>query len=334
MNNPLKIEIPSILQPTPRPVPRVWGGDRLRSLRHLSGTDGVPLGESWEIFDRGEGRSVSFRHQGACFDLCELLKTDPAKILGRASVDALGRFPLMVKLLDAAHNLSLQLHPSREEGIARGFGDQGKDEAWVVLDAKPGAEVMIGFQEGISPKTFFGALDRGEDPTPLLRKLEAKPGDVFMIPAGTVHSLGSGLLIYELQENSDLTFRVHDWGRLGLDGKLRKLHLEEARRTRLSVPSDPRIRPVPLGRGLSKLVETEGFRLFRWELAGEEDLWGEGRFAILSVTEGELEAHWEDGCARFAKGESGLLLGGVPKVHLIPNGTCTILLSRPGSEGR
>ncbi len=332
MNNPLKIEIPSILQPTPRPVPRVWGGNRLRSFRNLSGAPGVPLGESWEIFDRGEGCSVDFSLQGERYALSELLEMDPGKILGNASLDSLGRFPLMVKILDAAQNLSLQLHPGRKEGFDRGFGDQGKDEVWVVLEAKPGAEVMIGFRDGVSPESFFEALKREEDPTPLLRRLEAKPGDVFIIPAGTVHSLGSGLLIYELQENSDLTFRVHDWGRLGLDGKLRKLHLNEARNTQFSPPCDPRICPTSLGRGLSKLVETEGFRLFRWELAGEEDLLGEGSFAILSVIEGEVEAHWDHGEVHFAEGESGLLLGELPKVHLIPNGTCTILLSRPGTQ--
>ncbi len=331
MNNPVKIEIPSILQPTPQPVPRVWGGNRLKSFRKLCGIPGVPLGESWEIYDRGEGRSVSFLNNGA--SLSELLKADPKKILGEASLDALGRFPLMIKLLDAAKSLSLQLHPAREEGVARGFGDQGKDEAWVVLEAEPGAEVMIGFQDGVHADTFFHALDRGEDPTPLLRRLEAKPGDVFMIPAGTVHSLGSGLLVYELQDNSDLTFRVHDWGRLGLDGKPRKLHLEEARNTHFSEPFDPRIYPMGLGRGLSKLVETKRFRLFRWELRQEEVFALEGVFSILSLVKGELDVHWNHGKVHLAAGDSGLILGSLPKVHLIPEGPCTILLSRPSSQG-
>jgi mannose-6-phosphate isomerase len=255
-------------------------------------------------------------------------------ILGNGSLDALGRFPLIVKILDAAQNLSLQLHPSREEGIERGFGDQGKDEAWVVLEAEQGAEVMIGFQDGVTPGSFFEALEKGEDPSPFLRRLEAKPGDVFIIPAGTVHSLGSGLLIYELQENSDLTFRVHDWGRLGLDGKPRKLHLEEARGTHFSGIIDPRVHPIFLEEGLSKLVETEGFRLFRWELSRAEDLFSEGAFAIITVVQGELEACWAHGQICLEGGDSGLILGGVEKVHLIPHGTCTILLSRPGSLGR
>ncbi|HHI81187.1 MAG TPA: mannose-6-phosphate isomerase [Planctomycetes bacterium] len=262
----------------------------------------------------------------------ELLLAEPSRVLGRADLDALGRFPLMVKILDAAQNLSLQLHPSRLAGVERGFGDQGKDEVWVVLDAQPGAEVMIGLGDGVSPQGFFEALERGEDPSSLLRRLQAKPGDVFIIPAGTVHSLGSGLLIYELQENSDLTFRVHDWGRLGLDGKPRKLHLQEARETPLSDLADPRVVPRDLGEGLSLLVETEGFRLFRWELPDAVDLWTEGAFVILSVIQGGVEVLGDQGRLNLGEGETGLIPGGTQKVHLNPRGTCTILLSRPGAS--
>ncbi len=206
--------------------PRAWGGDTLRRFGK-SIESGAPTGESWELADLPEsiedGRS---RIEGGPHDgqtLRSLIEADPEGILGRAEPGPDGGFPLLVKLLDARDNLSVQLHPSAD--YAREHPDSFlKTEAWVILDAEPGARIYAGIQEHVDQTGFKSALDSGEVKDILVSDI-VEPGDCVFLESGLCHALGAGILAAEIQTPSDTTFRVWDWNRNDPD---RKLHIEQA----------------------------------------------------------------------------------------------------------
>ena len=219
---------------------RVWGGRRLaRYGRRLP--EGVSIGESWEIAGFPEGGSVVERGPYRGQPLGDLAHSHAVELVG--DVAALpGVFPLLVKLLDATTCLSVQLHPGDDEARAlEGGGAQknGKTEAWLILEADPGAEIIHGLAPGVEPQAFFermeglrgGRLPAAEERT-LFRWVPVRPGDVVFVPAGTVHALGSGVVLAEVQQASDITYRIYDWGRRDDRGRSRELHVEKARRVR------------------------------------------------------------------------------------------------------
>lgn len=195
----------------PRFVPKPWGGRRIESVlgRELPGTG--PIGETWEVYDRADGSSevVGGAHDGE--RLSELRGPRP--------------YPLLFKILDASRTLSVQVHPDAE--TAAELGGEPKTECWFILHAEPGARIYRGLQDGVTESDVERALDRGTVGE-LLHSFEVSGGDTVFVPAGTVHTIGEGIVLAEVQHNSDTTYRLHDWGRLGLDGKPRKLHVEQA----------------------------------------------------------------------------------------------------------
>jgi mannose-6-phosphate isomerase len=208
---------------TPLYQHRVWGGRALESAlgRHLPAG---PVGESWEMVDRPDAQSRVADGDLAGMDLHSLWGAHGSEIFGlrRASSP---RFPLLLKLLDARESLSVQVHPSGE-GASGGLGEP-KTEWWYVLDASPGAAVYAGFRQGSTQARVERALETGELEC-LLHKIPVQTGDSFFVPAGRIHAIGGGCLIAEVQQNSDTTFRVFDWNRIGSDGMRRELHLKES----------------------------------------------------------------------------------------------------------
>jgi mannose-6-phosphate isomerase len=172
-------------------------------------------------------------------------------------------FPLLVKLLDAAATLSVQLHPGEESAREiEGEGARGKSEVWIVLEAGPGSRVVHGLAASVEPERFFTRMEalRGErlpvdEEAQWLRWVEVREGDVVFVPAGTVHALGEGLVVVEFQESSDLTYRIHDWGRRDAAGRLRDLHFEKARRVPMASPL-----PCPVA-NVFDLARSRGERL-------------------------------------------------------------------------
>lgn len=203
---------------------RVWGG---RTLEHRLGRDlpiGKVIGESWEIVDRPEENS---RVAGGDFDgwtLRELLQKESARIMG-PSFDPSRPFPILVKLLDCRERLSLQVHPPA--AIAPSLGGEPKNENWYILDADPGAAVLAGLTPGTTREAFEKAL-QDECLEPLVCRLPTAPGDSLFVESGRLHAIDAGNLILEIQQNSDTTYRVYDWGRVGLDGQPRRLHIDES----------------------------------------------------------------------------------------------------------
>ena len=204
----------------------VWGGHKLQVLKGLP-HDNRRLGESWEISDVPTSQSVVAEGPLAGKTLNELVGRYGPSLMGRHIFEADGRsFPLLVKFIDAQDDLSIQVHPN--DALAKERHNKlGKTEMWYVMDAEPGATLLAGFKEKITRKEYRRRVADGSI-VDVLARHEVHPGDVFFIPAGRVHAICSGILLCEIQQSSDVTYRLFDYHRLGLDGKPRQLHTDEA----------------------------------------------------------------------------------------------------------
>ncbi len=228
----------------PRYRDYVWGG---RNLARVLGRDLPPgvVAESWEVSAHPTAPTMADRGPLRGRTLRELAAEHGAALVGRNAERACGpgRFPLLVKLLDAAQPLSVQVHPDDARAALRGDGELGKTEMWHVLHADPGAEVVLGLRDG----TDEGALRRACADGRIeehLNRAAVKAGDSILVPAGTVHAILGGAVLLEIQQDSDVTYRLHDWGRIGADGQPRPLHLEEAMEAIDFAGPPPRVRPL------------------------------------------------------------------------------------------
>lgn len=206
--------------------PIVWGGHRLREIKGLEPGD-EPIGESWEVSAVPGKESVVGNGELKGRNLRELTSEYGAALLGQSVFDRYGtEFPMLVKLIDAEHDLSIQVHPNDELAMKR-HGCMGKTEMWYVVDAKPGTYLYAGFAKSITGEEYRRRVEDGTI-CDVLAKHNIRPGDAFFIPAGRVHAICGGALIAEVQQSSDITYRIYDYGRMGMDGKPRELHTELA----------------------------------------------------------------------------------------------------------
>jgi len=203
---------------------RVWGGRNLERLYGKKLPAGAVIGESWEISDRPGDVSVIKNGPLAGKDLHWLVENHRADLLGDAKLEA-GRFPLLIKLLDARDVLSLQVHPPATKA-AELRGDP-KTEMWFIAEADPGAQLYAGLKRGVTRTEFERKIKDGSV-AECFHRVPVKAGDAMFLPSGRVHAIGAGLVIFEIQQNSDTTYRVFDWNRVGLDGKPRELHVTQS----------------------------------------------------------------------------------------------------------
>lgn len=204
----------------------VWGGKKLTKWKQLPAHE-QPVGESWEVSCVPQSVSVIANGEAKGMDLGTYIAQQPAEVLGKGVAKAYdNQLPLLVKFIDAKRNLSIQVHPN-DEMAARLFHKKGKSEMWYVISAEPGAYLYAGFKTAINAQEYRRLIAEG-DITTVLAKHRVHPGDVFYIPAGRVHAIGEGIVLAEIQQSSDLTFRIYDYGRLGMDGKPRELHTDLA----------------------------------------------------------------------------------------------------------
>jgi mannose-6-phosphate isomerase len=214
----------SPLQFIPLYKERPWGGATLHGWGARTPPSGKKIGESWELCDRPEDQSAVAHGPHAGKTLRWLLDNHGGEILG-GRFDPAKPFPLLIKLLDCRERLSLQVHPPQHAaGKLRG---EPKTESWFILKADPGATLMAGLKRGVTRDAFEAAL-KTHKLEPLVHHFPVKTGDYIFIPSGRIHAIGGGLLILEIQQNSDTTYRVYDWGRVGLDGKPREMHIRES----------------------------------------------------------------------------------------------------------
>ena len=215
---------PFLLSPAAKDY--IWGGTRLREEynKHI---DVTPLAETWECSTHPDGPSRVASGAFAGEKLVDVLRAHPEFIGTHPKTDGEGGLPVLIKFIDAARDLSVQVHPSDEYARTHEHGQLGKTEMWYVLEAAPGASLVYGFRQDLTRPMLAASL---EDDTveQYLQKVEIHRGDVFMIESGTVHAIGAGAMIVEIQESSNLTYRMYDYHRLGKDGKPRELHIAKA----------------------------------------------------------------------------------------------------------
>ena len=264
----------------------LWGGRRLGTVLGKAIGDRHDYAESWEVADHGRDQSLVASGPLSGMPLTRLVAWRGRELLGRHA--PLPRFPLLFKFLDCHQNLSVQVHPDDEAAAGLDPPDLGKTEAWLILDALPGSRVYAGLRPGVDRRALESAVRQGRAEQ-CLHSFEPRVGDCIFIPAGTLHALGAGLLVAEIQQASDTTYRLFDWNRVGPDGQPRPLHVEQALAA-IDYSAGPVVaqRPQPAERPfVERLVACDKFVLDRWTIDALQPLGGDDRCHILSVLEGE-----------------------------------------------
>jgi len=266
---------------------KVWGGRRLETVMHKSLPTSEPYGESWELYDT----STVANGPLAGRTLGDVLAETGHDLIGPDSDPAEG-FPLLAKFLDANEWLSVQVHPNDAQAKQLEGEPRGKNEAWYVLSAEPGARLVLGVRPGTPAAELAQAARRGQLDG-LLIYAEVSAGDVLTMDAGTVHALGPGIVVYEIQQASDTTYRLYDWGRMGLDGKPRELHVEKGVAVANTQSLPPIKHTAASTEPLIEIVRTPYFVTLLHRLAKDKveltTQEGKPRFHALSCIEGEAE---------------------------------------------
>lgn len=302
----------------------LWGGRQLGTVLNKPIGDGPTYAESWEVVDHGDDQSVVANGQLAGKILQQVAQQYGEELYGCHHPQK--QFPLLFKYLDAKRTLSVQVHPNDQQGALLDPPDLGKTEAWVVLAAEPGSLIYAGLKPGVDRSTLAKAIEQGTSDQ-CLHAFEPQVGDCVFIEAGTVHALGEGLMIAEIQQASNTTFRLFDWNRLDADGNARPLHIEQSLATinysRGAVEAQT---PQPTEvEGVTRLVECDKFVLDRATRSSKLTLDLGQRFHVISVIEGSLLLGCSDEQMPVATGETILVPACCEQVALTPQGECTWL---------
>jgi mannose-6-phosphate isomerase len=288
----------------------IWGGDALRTRFGRPLPAGMRVGESWEVSGAGADQSEVAQGPLAGTTIERLAAEAPRELLGEKA--AAGRFPLLFKIIDARQRLSVQVHPDDDQALEHGWGTSGKTECWFVIDAQENARIIAGFREEVTPERICRAIE-AESLDLLLNAVPVKRGDALFMPAGTVHAVMEGVVLYEAQEASDTTLRLYDWGRKGADGRSRPLHLREALSVVDMKPHDyGPLPPVVVDEGGCRHFFHSACRYFALErcvYTQEADiaLSPKGSFRVLTVIQGTVRLRYEAGSTDVASGATVLL---------------------------
>jgi len=302
----------------------IWGGRRLETVLGKPLPPGDDYAESWEVVDHGQDQSVVAHGplQGA--SLGDLVGERGEELLGGGAPR--GRFPLLFKFLDANRTLSVQVHPNDEQAAHLDPPDYGKTEAWVILAAEPGSVIYSGLKRGFDRPALEREIARGATEL-CLHKFEPKVGDCLFIPAGTVHALGGGLVVAEIQQSSDTTFRLYDWNRTGADGKPRALHVEQALEViDFDAGPVPPVEPQPTNSGhIVRLVSCDKFVMDRWRFDQPQTLETSGGFHLLAVLAGAVELEADPSGQPLRAGQTTLAPAAIERLDLNPTEPTTLL---------
>ncbi len=304
----------------------VWGGRKLATVLRKPIGEGSEYAESWEISDHRLDVSRVVDGPLAGSTLRDLVRSHGECLFGPA-VGLRDQFPLLVKFIDARQDLSVQVHPDDDLG-RRLANDNGKTETWVVINADPGSKIYAGLKPGTTRRSMALAIEDGTVET-LLHSFEAKAGDCILIPAGTVHAIGAGVVLAEFQQMSDATFRLHDWNRVGLDGKPRPLHIAESLESINfdAGPISPMLTTVEpcLGGARERLARSEYFALERLTLLGPTTIGEDDRFTIVLGVDGEVKVRSGEMTATLGLGQTLLLPASIGPCEVTPRGSATLL---------
>ncbi|MBQ3162492.1 MAG: class I mannose-6-phosphate isomerase [Oscillospiraceae bacterium] len=282
----------------------LWGGTRLRD-DFGKDCDYDKVAESWELSCHKDGNSVVANGEHAGKTLAQYIETEGKAVLG-TNCGRFEQFPILIKLIDAKDNLSVQVHPNNEYA-QRVEGEYGKTEMWYIVDCDEGAELLYGFKKEVS-KDEFAARIKDNTLLEITKSVPVKKGDVFFIEAGTLHAIGKGILIAEIQQNSNTTYRIYDYGRVGADGKPRELHIDKAVEVTDLCPA----KPYPVTEAFEEngavkrlLSKCEYFTVYSVDVAEKASFNAdETSFHNVLILEGNAELVCGDTTLALKKGDS------------------------------
>ena len=302
----------------------LWGGRRLGTMLGKAIGDGDDYAESWEIVDHGADQSIVATGPLKGHTLGELVVNHGDELFGRNSPQQ--QFPLLFKFLDCNRTLSVQVHPNDDQGAKLDPPDLGKTEAWVVLAAEKGSKIYAGLRPGVTREVLNTSIAAGTCDE-CLYEFEPNIGDCVFIQAGTVHALGAGLVIAEIQQASDTTFRLFDWNRVDAEGRPRQLHIEES----LAVsdyergPVSPQQPHATNEAGRERLVDCDKFILDRLAFTQSYLVGGDEKFHLFVPLEGAITIEGDPDPGALSLGETCLIPAAAGRTKLQPAGNAVVL---------
>jgi mannose-6-phosphate isomerase len=306
---------------------RIWGGKALAEKYHKTDETQTKFGESWEISDIEDDISVVTNGFLAENDLQELIETYMGELVGDAVFDKNGLgFPLLIKIIDAKDDLSVQVHPDDTLAQQR-YEQNGKTEIWYVIHAEENAGIYVGFNKPVNKQDYIDAVTN-KNIASLLQFYPVNKGDLFFIPAGTVHALGKGVSVIEIQQPSDITYRIFDWNRVDDSGLPRELHIAEAvdaihfeEESQYKIEYDEKFNTT------SNLFRSEFFNInaIFFDKPIQKNYTKIDSFVVYACVEGEVHLFGDDFHEVLTTGETALVPAAIPDINLIPNKTSRVL---------
>ncbi len=306
---------------------RIWGGRELERLYRKPLPAGERIGEAWEICDRPGDENLVLNGPLAGKNLRWVMELHAAEILGDARPTAAGRFPILCKILDARDKLSLQVHPPASK--AAELKGEPKTEMWYIADAAPGAELYVGLKRGVIRAEFERKIRDGSV-ADCFHRVPVKQGDTMFLPSGRVHAIDAGLVIFEIQQNSDTTYRVFDFHRTGLDGKPRELHVAPSLASIDFNDFEPKLVSTPFtaegARQKRVLVDDPLFQVEAWQLPEGEKAWlQDQKLQIIAVTSGEVEVQSGSDALKLTAGQFSLIPASLKQTEILARSSANLL---------
>ncbi len=284
----------------------IWGGQKLKNIFHKQVKNEECTAESWEISTNENGESKIKNGEYAGKTLTELFADlNVREAIFGTRCASLHKFPLLIKLIDANNSLSVQVHPDNKYAI-KNESSFGKTEMWYILDCEPGAQIICGVKQGVTKKMLEEAMN-SEKIAEYLNYIDVHKGDAIFIPSGTIHALLGKTLVAEVQQNSNVTYRVYDWGRVGKDGKPRELHIQKALDV-INLEQNPQIKNIPSNSSKVSVVESKFFTTnkINVKLKFQEEISGQS-FLAFNVIEGKGKLKIQNQTYEITKGDSFII---------------------------
>lgn len=299
---------------------KVWGGQKLKTVLNKDIPNNVHIGESWELVDRGNDVSIIKNGYLSSKTIREAIKDLGSDLIGTKNrLNQFNRFPLLIKFLDSSEKLSVQVHP--DDALAKKFKEQdtGKSEMWYVIQADPNTKIVYGCDSSLKKQNHLDGFSKNMEK--LLNFVSIEEGDLIFIPAGQVHALLGGCVILEIQQNSDVTYRLYDWGRMGLDGKPRELHLKKAMDSmKLRKPRNSYQKVLAIKEKNSKLIECDYFKTNLINIRKPyTDICDKSTYKILIPIAGKGSITYKDGDISAQKGDLILMPASLGKFTINPS---------------
>ena len=299
---------------------KVWGGDALATRFNKRGTESLFIGESWELSAVAENQSVVSNGFLAGNNIEELIEVYMGDITGDSIFEKFGNeFPLLIKFIEAREDLSIQVHPNNDLARKR-HNAYGKTEMWYILESKPGSKIYTGFKDGVTKEIYEEAVKKGSIDK-LLNIETAEPGDAFFTPAGRVHAIGAGIVLVEIQQTSDITYRIFDWNRKNTGKEKRELHTDLALEAiDFKQSGKNKIRVEPVINKSENLVSCEFFNtdIITFNRPLDKEYYSNDSFVVYICIEGEFLICWDGNSDKVTKGETVLLPAMIKEVILKP----------------